>query len=221
VSGPPYPRYAAGFTPGSNSIGSFQIGVSPIGWLPEFDPWVQVISQYANSPRMIALIESFNDAMDQTENFQNLYDFVWNIGTAEGYGLDVWGRIVNVKRTLPLPGGTSLFGFNEPGSWTGFGQGGFFTGGSLSSNFILADPDYKKLILAKAAGNISDGAIPSVNQLLMTLFENRGTCYVADGQNMSLTYTFKFPLNPIELAIVELSGVLPSAAGVIVNVSQT
>lgn len=166
------------------------------------------------------MLTSFNDAMDQTENFDNLYDMIWNIKTAVGYGLDVLGRIVNVSRTVKFPAGLVDIGFNEANSWTGFGQGGFYSGGGVSNNFVLLDPDYRTLIYAKAAGNISDGSIQAINQILLTLFPNRGTAYVADNQNMSLTYTFKFPLNPVELAIVQLSGVLPNPAGVAVNVVQ-
>ena len=34
---------------GSNGIGGFVIGVSPIGDIPPFDFWKTIISQYANS----------------------------------------------------------------------------------------------------------------------------------------------------------------------------
>lgn len=221
MSGPPYPRYPAGTGPGQNSIGGFVIGVSPLGTIPAFDPWATIISQYANSPILDDLILAFNAALDQTENIDNFYDYVWNVATAQGYGLDVWGRIVGVGRTLKLPGNIQDFGFEEAsGSWTGFGQGGFYSGGSVTTNYVLADNAFRTLILAKAAGNISDGSITSVNQILLTLFPNRGACYVADGLNMSLTYTFKFVLNAVEIAIVETSGVLPTPAGVVVNVSH-
>lgn len=218
MSGPPYPRYAAGFTPGSNGWGTFQIGVSPIGDISPYDAWVGVISQYANSDRIDSMIQSFNAALDQTENMQNLFDFVWNVDTAQGYGLDVWGRIVGVSRALALPATAGNFGFNEANSWTGFGQGGFFSGGGISPNLLLSDADFRLLILAKAATNITDGSIPSINAILLALFPLRGKCYVADGLNMSLTYTFQFPLNPVEVAIVQASGVLPNPAGVVVNV---
>ncbi len=220
-TGPPYPRYAPGFSPGGNAIGTFQIGISPIGEISPYDPWQTLMMEYANSPRVGDMISSFNAAMDQTENIENLYDMVWNVATAVGYGLDVWGRIVGVSRTLRFPSGGLIFGFEEANSWTGFGQGSFYTGGGTTNNFVLADGDFRILILAKAAGNISDGAIPSVNRILMTLFRNRGNAYVVDGLDMSLTYKFEFPLTPIELAIVQLSGVLPNPAGVAINVSQT
>lgn len=221
MSGPPYPRYAPGFTPGSNAIGTFQIGISPIGVMPAFDAWTTVISQYANSPILDAMITSFNAAMDQTANIQTLYDMVWNILTAQSWGLDVWGRIVDVPRTLHIPGSADFLGFNEAsGSWTGFNQGGFFGGGSVSNNYVLNPEDYRRLILAKAAGNISDGSIISVNAILMRLFPLRGNCYVKDNQDMTLTYYFQFPLTPVEVAMVTEAGVLPSAAGVVVNIQQ-
>lgn len=217
MSGPPYPRAAAA---GSNAIGTFAIGVSPIGTISPFDPWATIISQYANSPTLDALIISFNDAVDQTRNMDNFHDLIWNVATAQGYGLDIWGRIVGVGRTLRFPSAVGQFGFEEAGSWTGFGQGGFYSGGGTTSNFVLTDADFRTLIYAKAAGNISDGSIPAVNKILMSLFPNRGPCYVVDNKDMTLTYRFEFALNPVELAIVQQSGVLPNPAGVAINISQ-
>lgn len=217
MSGPPYPNPAP---PGSNAIGLFQIGVSPIGTIAPFLPWTTIISQYSNSPVLDALILSFNAAIDQTENIDNFYDMIFNIATAQGYGLDVWGRIVGVGRTLQFPGDINQFGFNEANSWTGFGQGGFYSGGGTTTNFMLSDPDFRTLIYAKAAGNISDGSIPAINNILMTLFPHRGRCYVVDGLDMTLTYAFEFTLTPVELAIVQLSGVLPNPAGVAINILQ-
>lgn len=216
-TGPPYPHPNPAL--GSNAIGTFQIGISPIGTISAWDPWETVISQYANSPSVDSMITSFNAAIDQTKNFENFYDLIFNIQTAVGYGLDVIGRIVGVVRTLLLPGSIGYLGNEEANSWTGFGQGGFYSGNGVTNNFILGDNDFRTLIYAKMAGNISDGSIISLNKILLTLFAGRGDCYIADGLNMSMTYTFKFTLNPVELAIVEASGVLPNPAGVIVNVS--
>lgn len=216
MSGPTYPRPVAG----SGAIGSFIIGVSPIGTIANpFDFWTTVISQYANSPALTAMLQSFNDAMETAFNFDNFYDFVWNIQTAMGYGLDVLGRIVGVTRVVQVPGTpVGNFGFQEANSWVGFGQGVFFGGGSVTTNFVLNDADFRVLILAKAATNICDGSIPAINSILLGLFPGRGDVYVTDGLNMTMTYTFTFPLTPAELAILAQTGVLPNPCGVAITV---
>jgi hypothetical protein len=216
MTGPPYPLPA---TAGANAIGLFKIGVSPIGDLPAFSYWATVISQYANSPILIAMIDDFNAAVDETQNLSNFYDFIWNVATAQGYGLDVWGRIVGVTRSIQLPGSTgSYFGFNEPNDLvhdTGFGQSPFYTGGaSTTTNVTLADSDFRNLVYAKALANINSGSIPAINQVLLTLFPHRGNCFVTDGLNMTMTYTFQFALTGTELSIIQFSGVLPRPAGV-------
>lgn len=220
MSGPPYPHPNP--APGSNAIGSFTIGVSPIGTISAFDIWSTIISQYANSDILTGIITAFNDAVDQTENLDDFYDLIWNVLTAQGYGLDVWGRIVGVNRTLPVQtqGAAPTFGFNEPGNdWVGFGQAPFFSGSSPTTNVTLTDAQFRPLVLAKAATNIWDGSMPGLNSILLALFAGRGTPYVQDGLNMSLTYVFPFALTALDLAVIEQSGCLPQPTGVIINTS--
>ena len=102
--------------PGSNAIGSFSIGVSPIGDIPPFDYWQTIISQYANSDVITTLIGNFDAYVDQTANFDAFYDLIMNVASAEGYGLDVWGRIVDVSRTLNVGITDRFFGFDEAGT---------------------------------------------------------------------------------------------------------
>lgn len=220
MSGPPYPRYIPGTAPGSNAIGSFVIGVSPIGDIPPFDYWLTVISQYANSPILTQLITNMFQYVDQTQDMDAFYDMMFNVMTAQGYGLDVWGKIVGVTRVVPITVTDIFLGFEEAGTVNaaGFNQAPFFTGVALTGNFYLADGPFRTLILAKALANISDGSIKAFNQMLLSLFPSRGNCYVTDGGDMTMTYTFVFALSAVELAIVENSGVLPKPVGVSVSV---
>lgn len=216
-TGPPYPR---GPFAGANGIGLFQIGVSSIGDLPEFDIWQTIISQYANSPRLTSIITSMWAALDPTQIIASFFDNIMNIETAVGYGLDVWGRILGVSRVLAVPAATYL-GFEEatPGVQS-FNQGPFYSGGTITNNFSLADEPYRALLLAKASFNITDGAAPSINQLLLAVFPDRGNCYIRDNMNMTMDYVFTFPLSPLDIAIIEQSGVFPHTVGVRVNVVQ-
>lgn len=201
--------------PLDNAIGNFIIGVSTIGDIPSFNVWKTILSQYANSPILTRLIENMFAYLDQTENFQDFFDLVMNLDTAQGYGLDVWGRILNVGRTLTVSGDQLYLGFQEAGEEAQpFNQGPFYSGQQIGSNFVLTDSAYRVLLFAKAAANICDGSIPAINAILMTLFPNRGNAYVIDGLDMTMTFKFEFTLSPVELAIVSQSGVLPTSTGV-------
>ena len=212
-TGPPYPP---GPQPGSNAIGSFTIGISPLGTIVPFDYWTTVLSQYANSPTLIQLIDNFDQYVDQTANFESFYDNIWNITTARGYGLDIWGRIVGIVRTLNISVG-EWFGFNEQaalGQVGTFNQAAFYSGQSITTNYVLTDDSFRQLILAKAYANICNGSIPAINQLLRNLFPGRGNIYCTDGLNMTMTITAEFPLTSVEVAIITQSGVMPRPTGV-------
>lgn len=211
--------------PTVNAFGEFVFGVSPFGTIPPFNWLLTVISQYANSPIMLALLASFFAAVDQTKDFDEFYDDIWNIATAQGYGLDVWGRIVGVVRQLNVAGG-KFVGFTEgnaDGDYDTLGPGGaspFYAGTGASTSYALSDATFRQLILAKAAFNICDGSIPAINSLLMNLFGSSGRAYVADDGGMRLTWTFDFVPTPLQLSIIYNSGVLPRPAGVSASVSH-
>lgn len=220
MSGPPYPHPSP--VPGSNAIGSYAIGVGPIGDIATFDPWSTLMMQYANSPAITAMITEFNAATDMTQNISNFYDLMWNIFTAQGYGLDVWGRIVGVGRVFNVASGI-YFGFAEAADDTEspFNSGGpLFSGEATTGSYALTDEAFRLLIFAKALSNITDGSIPSINQILLTLFPGRGNCWVGDNLNMSQTFHFNFALSQVELAIVDQSGILPKSVGVSLSIQQ-
>ncbi len=200
------------FNPLPRGIGQLAIGVGAVG-SPPFEWQKTVISQYANSPRLLSIIESFADAMNMARNLDAFFDDVWNIDTAKGYGLDVWGRIVGVGRVLPLS--VKFFGFDEAtfNSADPFNVSPLYGGSDLTTNYALADDAYRQLILAKAAANIWDGSIPGLNFILRTLFPNQVT-YVTDGQDMTMQYYFGFHLTPVQSAIVNAIGILPRPTGV-------
>lgn len=211
-------------TPYNPAIAEFAIATSTVYEVETkslFDWFATVISQYANSPVLLELIADFADYLDPNANLNQFYRLVFNVDTAEGYGLDVWGRIVGVSRVLYLPVPGVYFGFSEatPGAYP-FGEGIFYGGGTLTSNFALSDTAYRRLILAKALANISDGSIPSINAILIALFSQYGNCYVIDGGNMSLKYSFGATLDPVDRAIVTQSGALPKPAGVSFTIEE-
>lgn len=140
-----------------------------------------IISQYANSPILTQLIENMSEYIDPRANLQQFYELIWNIDSAEGFGLDIWGRIVGVNRVIQYSS-SKFFGFQEAGNNSAdpFGQSPFFADEFYYSSFSLTDQEYRRLIFAKAAANICDSSIPAINQILMNMFPRRGNAYVAE-----------------------------------------
>lgn len=145
-----------------------------------------IISQYGNSPTLVQLIRNMNGYIDQSTNFANFYSFVWNVDTAQDWGLDIWGRIVDIGRAIEV-GGTSV---------------------------ALDDQQYRLLILTKALVNISATTSPALNQVLQNMFAGRGRTYVNDLGGMAMRYVFEFALEPWELAVIESGNILPHPGGV-------
>lgn len=179
-----------------------------------------IISQYAASPTLCQIVANLNAYFDPAADFDAFYDLVWNVETAVGWGLDVWGRIVDVGRVVQVAGGEVTLGFKESGSLSAvpFGEGVFYAGANVTTNFALSYAAYRVLIYAKALSNICDGSIAAINQILRNLFPGRGNAYCTDGADMTMTYTFDFALTTVEVAVVSQSGVLAKPAGVVATI---
>lgn len=179
-----------------------------------------IAAQYINSLTIRQLIDSMNEYFDPATDFKNFYDFVWNIDTAKGFGLDIWGRIVNVGRDLTISADPDYLGFQNAAPAQPFGQAPMYNSEAATKTYRLSDDIYRILILTKALANISASSIPSLNRLLQSLFKGRGRAYVLELGAMKIQYTFEFLLKPYEMAILTQSGVITSPAGVSWSVLQ-
>ena len=144
-----------------------------------------VVSQYGDSPTILSLVGSFNAAVDPGSDIDNFLTHIWQVDTAQGFGLDIWGRIVGVSRTVPTDPAT-----------------------------VLTDSQFVELILLKALSNISRATSQAINTLLLTWMAGRGRCYVNDLGNMEIQYVFEFALQPFEIDIITKSGIFLRPAGV-------
>ncbi len=182
-----------------------------------FDVDQTVLAQYANSPTLRGIVGDISEWLDDAGQFNTFYTYVWDILTAQGFGLDIWGRILGAGRVWPIAD-VKYFGFEEAlPSPRPFNQGVFWTGSPLTTNYALTDEAYRRLLLAKAYANILDGGTYSINRLLQILFAGRGKAYVIDNNDMTMTYKFEFALTPVDLTLVQNAGVLPQPAGIDVN----
>ena len=144
-----------------------------------------ILSQYANSPAIVSLLESMNAAIDPSGDIDNFLIWCWQVSTAQGVFLDGWGRIVGVGRAI-----------------------------ATDPETVLTDSQFRSLILLKALSNISIATSPSINELLIDWIGDYGRAYVIDLGNMEILYQFEFALEQFQIDIITESGIFLRPAGV-------
>lgn len=178
--------------------------------------------QYAASTRIKQLI-SYHTEYFAASWVDEFYDVVWNVDTAQGFGLDIWGRIVGLERGRVVtvrPG--EYFGFKTATinqSWKPFGHGVFYDGNPGGKSYNLSDSAFRTLILTKAFTNISNLTTFNLNRMLQQIFPGRGRCYVKDQGGMEIQYVFEFTLEPWERGIFQ-SDAVPSPGGVVASILE-
>lgn len=166
-------------------------------------------SQYGASPHIIGIVEAAAKQLDPSTDIETFYNEVFNPKTAHGVGLDIWGRIVGANRFLTVDN-EEFFGFL--GSLLNpFNQAPFYVMGD-TDRYRLADEAYRTLIFLKAAANIGNATLPSLKEILSTLFED--TVLVMNIGEMKVRVVFEFYLSAYDRALFAEYGLLNLGAGV-------
>ena len=166
-------------------------------------------SQYGASPHIIGIVEAAAKQLDPTGDIKTFYDKVFNPLTAEGVGLDIWGRIVGASRYLPVEN-EEFFGFYGQ-QLNPMNQAPFYNTGDTNL-FRLTDEAYRTLIFLKAAANIGNATLPSIKEILTALFDD--PVLVMNIGEMKVRVVFEFFLTPYQRAIFETYGLFNLGAGV-------
>lgn len=169
-------------------------------------------SQYAASPTITALVTAFNTRIDPSADIQLFYDCIFNVATAQGVGLDWWGRIVGAERNIRVSTGEWL-GFLGSGLLP-FDQGVFYNGEDQEGIYTLSDDAFRQLIFWKALANISTADVATLNSLLAHMFTDRAVYILETDTVMHVRLVVETHLQPFERAIIENYGVMALGAGV-------
>jgi hypothetical protein len=181
-----------------------------------------IIRQFDNSTILGELLAYSDQWLDLTQFTADFLANVWNISTAQGFGLDIWGRILGQSRYLLVSQtADNDFGFYvsaDPSGaqpWKPWTQAPFYNGASSGDVYVaLQDTYYRKLLLIKAAANIAQCNVPAINALMRSMFGDRGRCYCGYSldQPMHIGYHYEFLPTNVERSIIE-SGIFPVPAG--------
>ena len=150
-------------------------------------------SQYAASKKILGLAAQYQAQIDPHLDVDLFYRKMFDIYTAEGVGLDNWGVILQMGRTIMDP--------------------------DTGTNITLTDDYYRLLLLYKAMGNISASTAAAQNALLAMLV-NTGiagfprAAYVLEVDTMVIRWVFEDFLDEIQTAVFKVAGTLARGAGV-------
>ena len=184
-----------------------------------FDTWdiaETVQSQYATSKRMKAVIDAFWQAINPKSDIDLLYKKLVNPRTAEGWGLDIWGRIVAIGRSyLAVEDDTPYFGFDPPEGvknerLNSFGNAPFYK--QIMGKVRLADTMYRTYVFLKALINISNSSLASLNQAVKLLFPDADIQILHTG-TMVLRVLVLSPLSESDKAALDNLSWIPAGVG--------
>ena len=54
-----------------------------------------MLAQYANSPILVSLVEGLQEQINNAKTMEDWFRIVFDLRTAKGFGLDIWGKILN------------------------------------------------------------------------------------------------------------------------------
>lgn len=174
-----------------------------------------IMSQYANSPRLLTIIRGLAAAIDPAKFTDDYYQLIMSIPTANSHGLNIWGRIVGIGRTVKFanPEG-EYFGFED--GFYPFNERPFSGAGSESDAWELTNDAYRELILLKALSNIIYATAPNINTLMKAIFNDVAYCLITG--HMQMRYVFEFDLSPYQRYLVYNTDILPRPCGVEISI---
>ena len=175
-----------------------------------------ILWQYDGAPGLQTILTE-KDAwyeVNQTQFWTDWSRDVFNLQTANDFGLTVWGLILGLQLSIALPGtgDRPAWGFGVHNQ--NFGRGNF--GRRSDGVSALTVEQKRQLLRLRYFQLISDGSIPFINFTLREVF-GAGNGYVLDGEDMTITYVFPLPLPSAVRIMIERNDLLPRPAGVGIN----
>lgn len=169
--------------------------------------------QYENAPNIKALVQAKQAwyEANQTSLFEAYVRDIFDLNTANAFGLSVWAIILGVPIVYNLPGaGDEGWGFGE--FRFNFNNGNFQeNSGTFYSLSIETARVVLKLRYYKLIGTCT---VPSINRAMKDVFKDYGDVKVIDGLDMTQVYSFTFTPPADMKFMLDNFDILPRPAGV-------
>lgn len=175
---------------------------------------VTVQSQYAASPRILALAAQYWQLLDPTPSADLMISKMIDPSTAEGYGLDVWGRIVGIKRAL-VPVGGEYLAFAPPANVTNPDGNSWNNApfNPVNASGYASDAIYRVYVYVKAMLNIGNGSLADLNRYFSLLFPDSGIKIIHSGTMIIRVLDFSARLTAADILALRTLDWVPLGVG--------
>ena len=208
-----------------SSVGVFDVGISPIGFVTVEDvgfphdheeiAWSHWLAQHVGMPYTEAFARAFYPPLNVLDKATaDLYTERW-IESSEGIQLDGAGSIVGQSRTISKQVYLAFFGFTSQGAGRGFNQARMRRARDpYSDSITLGDEDYRRLIKLKIALNNGHGTAEDIMVAINILFDvNDTVVYDVSNANARLLIN-DLTITPTDPNAEIIDQLIPRAAGV-------
>ena len=186
-----------------------------------------ILWQYNDAINLQSLLTQKQDwyNLNQRDFWNDWYTNVFNLLTANFFGLSVWSKILNLPLFVPVnpeDPGKPIWGFNEYtvfptliNTYQNFENGNFSTRGEV---VVLTLEEQRFILRLRYFQLANRGDIPDINSFLQYLFATTpgmtGTSWALDGLDMTMTYIFTVPISEALASVLIQYDLLPRPAGV-------
>lgn len=173
-----------------------------------------ILWQYNDATSLQSLLHSKSDWYrdNQKEFWENWLYNVFDLRTANQFGLAVWGIILGLHLYVNLPPvEKSNFGFSGSGG-SNFDNSNFSN--SNGTSVLLSVDTQRRALQLRYAQLTGSGTVPEINRALKYIFGDLGRAYLIDYGNMTQQYIFMFPLTADLTYLFNNYDILPRPAGV-------
>lgn len=171
--------------------------------------------QHDNAARLKTLIELKQDwyTSAHTDFWTNWIRDVFDVRTANEFGLAVWSRILDIPLGVDVDASLSKPAFGFGTNHKNFENGNFARAAAGQISLTL---EQKRLVIQLRYFQLTTRAtVPEVNEFLAALFSTLGQVFVVDSLDMSfVTYFFRFTPDSDLTLILEKYDLFPRPAGV-------
>lgn len=169
-----------------------------------------ILWQYESAEKIKELTDARQAWIEKhhTDFWNAWYRDVFNIATANDFGLAIWGRILNVPLGVTNEGqpGKIPFGFGAFNK--NFNNGNFAQAAGSTQNLTT---EQKRLVIRLRYFQLTSRCtVPEINEFLALAFGDQGDAYVLDPQDMTYAvYVFGFQVDSSLRFILEKFELLP------------